>query len=354
MEKVVSVPCLNYDKEHLRRALEEALAPLGGMEAFIKPGEKVMVKPNLLRASPPERAVTTHPHLVEAVVEMVLDIGAKPFIADSPSLGPWALVVKKTGLLKVSERTGVPLVNLKDPVNLRTPQGFFFRILELAKEVFECDKVINLPKLKTHSMTVMTMAIKNLFGCVPGHRKASWHLKAGMDREFFSTLLLEIALTVKPCLQILDAIWGMEGNGPTSGIPRFIGRILASKDPVALDASVMEAMGHELELLPVLKAAKKRKLLPPYQLIGDPPKIKDFKLPKSTSPSPPVIGRLFRSFFIPKPKLRKELCISCGECEKVCPAKAIKIKGGFPSIEKGLCIRCYCCQEICLQGALYF
>lgn len=354
MEKVVSIPCPDYDKKELRKALEEALVPLGGIGAFVKPGEKVMVKPNLLRASPPEKAITTHPNFVEVVVEMLLDLGAKPFIADSPSLGPWSFVVKKTGLLEVSKRTGVPLVNLKEPVNLKTPQGFSFRVIEVAKEVFECDKLINLPKLKTHSMTLMTMAVKNLFGCIPGHRKASWHLKAGTDREFFSTLLLEIALAIRPSLNILDAIWAMEGNGPTSGTPRFVGRILASRDPLALDASVMEAMGYNPELLPTLKVAQARKLLPPYELVGDPSKIKDFKLPKSALPLPSFIGRLFRDIFIPKPKLKKELCVSCGECEKVCPAKAIKIKGGFPSIEGRLCIRCYCCQEICLQGALYF
>lgn len=354
MERVVSAPCPTYNKTELKKVIAEVLAPLGGIEAFVKPGEKVMVKPNLLRASPPEKAVTTHPYFVEAVVEMLLDVGARPFIADSPSLGPWSFVVKKTGLLEVSKRTGVPLVNLKDPVSLKTPQGFSFRVIEVAKEILDCEKVINLPKLKTHSMTVMTMAVKNLFGCIPGTKKASWHLKAGTNRYFFSTLLLEIALTIRPCLHILDAIWAMEGNGPTSGTPRFVGYILASKDPVALDASVMEAMGHEPGFLPTVKIAQKRNLLVPYELIGTLPKIKDFRLPKNTSPSPPVIGRLFRNFFIPKPKLKKELCISCGECERVCPAKAIKTKRGYPFIEGRLCIRCYCCHEICLQGALYF
>lgn len=354
MEKVVSVRCPNYDKTELRKAIEEVLVPLGGIEAFVRPGEKVMVKPNLLRASPPERAVTTHPRFVEVVVEVLLDTGAKPFIADSPSLGPWSFVVKRTGMLEVSKRTGVPIVVLKDPVSVRTPQGFSFRLIELAKEVLDCDKVINLPKLKTHSMTVMTLAVKNLFGCVPGHRKASWHLKAGTDREFFSTVLLEIALTVRPCLNLLDAIWAMEGNGPTSGTPRFVGHILASRDPVALDASVMEAMGHEPQFLPTLKVAQKRNLLIPYEFVGDSPNIKDLKLPKSTLPLPPLIGRLFRNLLVPKPKLNKELCISCGECEKVCPADAIRIRGGYPSVEGRVCIRCYCCQEICLQGALYF
>ncbi|RLA84151.1 MAG: (4Fe-4S)-binding protein, partial [Deltaproteobacteria bacterium] len=227
-----------------------------------------MLKPNLLRASSPEKGVTTHPALVRVLSEMVRDVGARPVIADSPSLGPWILVAKTTGMAEVAKGTGAELLNLDRAVTVHTPSEFSFRILELAKEVFEVDCIINIPKLKTHSMTLLTLGVKNLFGCVPGFRKSSWHLKAGTDREFFAALLLEISLLIKPSLTVLDAIWGMEGNGPTSGNPRFVGRILASADPLALDRVVVEALGLEPDSLPTLRVARKRGLLPQATLIG--------------------------------------------------------------------------------------
>lgn len=352
MIPVVSVQCRDYSEGRLSRAVEEALSPLGGLESFVRPGQRVLLKPNLLRPSSPRNAVTTHPSLIRALAQMVRDIGAEPIIGDSPSLGPWPLLTRITGMADVAKATGARLVNLDTPRAVRTPEGFSFRVLEIAQEVFEVDVVINLPKLKTHTMTTLTLGVKNLFGCVPGMRKSAWHLKAGTDRTFFGELLLEIALLVKPALTILDAVWGMEGNGPTSGNPRFVGRILASPSPIALDRVVAEAIGLQPEEVPYLAPAVKRGLLPEARLLGEPLRLEGFKLPDTMPPLPRPFRGIIRRLLTPRPKVDKDECVGCGECEEVCPPKAISLRDGFPQINYDACIRCYCCQEICQRGAI--
>ena len=351
MIPVISLDCPSYDLKALKSTLQELFSALGGIENIIKPAQKVLIKPNLLRASLPEKCVTTHPFLVRALTEMLKDIGAQVIIGDSPSLGPFQLVAKRTGMLEVAKSCGVEIINLDQTVSVNTPSGFSFKKLELDPRVLEVDHVINLPKLKTHSMTLLSLGVKNLFGCVPGTKKSSWHLKAGIDRESFSTLLLEIALTVKPSLTILDAIWGMEGNGPSSGDRRFIGKLVASKDPLALDRAILEGLGLPLEALLSLKVAQKRGILPEVKVLGDPLKLKNFKLPKGTIPLPSPF-KFLRRFFIPKPKLDVQKCEGCGECAQVCPPGAIKLKDKRPVFDLERCICCYCCQEICVRGAI--
>ena len=351
MIPVISLDCPSYDEKVLKRTLEELLSALGGIETLIKPTEKVLIKPNLLRSSPPEKGVTTHPLLVKALTEILKDIGAQVIIGDSPSLGPFQIVAKKTGVLEVAKSCGVKLINLDQSLSISTPSGFSFKKIDLDPRVLEVDHVINLPKLKTHSMTLLTLGVKNLFGCVPGAKKSSWHLKAGIDREAFSTLLLEIALTVRPSLSILDAVWGMEGNGPSSGEPKFIGKLMASKDPLALDRAVVEGLGLSPEALLTLKVAQQRGILPEIKVLGNPLNLKGFKLPKGTTPLPYPF-KFLRRFLIPKPKLEPQKCEGCGECTQVCPPGAIKLKDKRPIFDLEKCICCYCCQEICIRGAI--
>src|SRR6185369_5886248 len=181
-----------YDRELVREGLERLLAPLGGMGAFVRPGERVLLKPNMLAAKTPDRAVTTHPELLRGAIEMVQAAGGIPLVGDSPGIGGIRKVAERTGMLAVVEETGAELVEFAEPVEVGG--SGMFRRFELARPYLEADRIINLPKLKTHEMMTLTCCVKNLFGAVVGTQKAAWHLKAGADRALFARMLLEIYL----------------------------------------------------------------------------------------------------------------------------------------------------------------
>ena len=217
----------------VRAAIVPLLEPLGGMGAFVRPGERVLLKPNMLSVKSPEQAVTTHPAVVRVVAELVREAGGQVLIGDSPGIGGFQRVADKSGIARAAAESGAELVEFNDTVDL--PGSGTFRRITLARAYWEADKIINLPKLKTHEMMTMTCAVKNLFGAVVGAEKAGWHLKAGTSREQFARLLLEIYLLKKPALNIVDAIVAMEGNGPGSGDPLQVGALIAGVNPVAVD-----------------------------------------------------------------------------------------------------------------------
>ena len=191
------------------------------MGAFVRPGERVLLKPNMLSAKAPEKAVTTHPEVLRGVIELVKEAGGIPLVGDSPGIGGFRRVAEKSGILRVIEETGAEPVEFAETVEV-AGQGVFRRF-EIARPYMEADRIINIAKLKTHEMMTMTCAVKNLFGAVVGTGKAAWHLKAGADRGMFARMLLEIYLLRRPDLNIVDAITAMEGNGPGSGDPRHVG-----------------------------------------------------------------------------------------------------------------------------------
>jgi len=215
VENVSIVRADNYELPALRLALLKLLEPLGGMPSFINPGDRVLLKPNMLSAKEPDKAVTTHPSLVQVVAEIVKESGGIVLIGDSPGIGSFSRVADKSGIHAAARESGASLVEFNDAIDLQG--NGIFRSISLARAYYEADKIINLPKLKTHEMMTMTCAVKNLFGAVIGAEKAGWHLKAGSSRELFAQLLLEIYLLKKPTLNIVDAIIAMEGNGPGSG-----------------------------------------------------------------------------------------------------------------------------------------
>ncbi len=356
MAKVSVTTCPTYSKGEVRKALEEILAPLGGIDAFVKKGERVLLKPNLLSASPPSKGVTTHPSVVEAVGEMVREAGGDPFIGDSPAIGPFRRVISKTGMEEVARRLSIPLVELKEEREVVSPEGFLFRRITLSREALEADKVINLPKLKTHSMMALTLGVKNLFGCVPGLKKASWHLKA-QQREAFATLLLEIYLRIRPALTIVDGIVAMEGNGPQSGDLRPLGLLAASEDAILLDAFLSRFVGLPPQRLPTLQAARRKGIRhweEEFPVVGDPPPPVIFRIPPSADIGwglPSLLKKPLRRLFLPRPRVLQDLCKRCGLCAEVCPPKAIRVEDKV-KVNEGLCIRCYCCQEVCPEGAI--
>ncbi len=254
MKKQVSlVSCNDYGAEKVLAAVRRSVDLLGGIGSFVKPGERMLIKPNLLKGRRPEDAVTTHPEIVRAVIRLVREAGAQALVGDSPGIGDLRKVAERSGILAVVEQEGAVLVDLDEAVRVKG-EGRFQRF-DIARAVVDADAIINLPKLKTHGMTILTGAVKNLFGCVPGKRKVQWHFNTGVDHDSFMRMLVELTGLLKPRLTVMDAVIGMEGNGPGSGDPRRIGVILAGRDPVALDVVSGLLVGLAPDDLPVLRAA---------------------------------------------------------------------------------------------------
>jgi uncharacterized protein (DUF362 family)/Pyruvate/2-oxoacid:ferredoxin oxidoreductase delta subunit len=355
LEKVAT-----YDRLAIREGLIRLLEPLGGIEAFVRPGERVLLKPNLLAGKPPEKAVTTHPAVVREVIELVKGAGGIPLVGDSPGVGSCRRVADKAGLLQVVGETGAEFAEFVEPVEV-SGSGTFKRF-ELARPYIEADRVINLPKLKTHEMMTMTCAVKNLFGAVIGTAKAAWHLKAGADRELFARMLLEVYLLRKPDLTIVDAVTAMEGNGPGSGDPRQVGLLLAGVNPVAVDVIAAEVVGIPRKLLYVERMAERLGLdgadRRSVQTAGVPlaeVRVSDFRLPHITDVQfglPPFLKNRLRQHLTSRPAPLPEQCLLCSVCINACPPRAIAIRDGKLVFDYHRCIRCFCCRELCPHGAL--
>jgi uncharacterized protein (DUF362 family)/Pyruvate/2-oxoacid:ferredoxin oxidoreductase delta subunit len=354
------IRCADYDHEGTFSAIKQAVDLLGGMRSFVKPGERVLIKPNLLKASPPDAAVTTHPEVVRAVIRLVREAGGFAMVGDSPGMGDLRKVCGKAGILAVVREEGATLVELDEPVEVKS-SGRFQRF-EVARAAYEADAIINLPKLKTHGMTTLTGAVKNLFGCVPGRRKVQWHFNTGVNHELFAVMLNELCALLKPRLTIMDAVIGMEGNGPGSGDPRRIGVVIAGRDPVAVDVVSSRLLGVAPERLPLIRAAAAAGLgetrLDRISVLGESlsnVKVRQFRLPPQTHLEwslPEWARRSLKNAFTSKPVIDQRLCIQCGICRDHCPQKAIESGRTKLEIRYRDCIRCFCCQEFCPQGAI--
>ena len=230
----------SYAQEALRESLETLLEPLGGMATFVKPGNRVLLKPNLLTGARPSKECTTRPEVVYAVAQMVIEAGGKPFLGDSPAFGSAKGVAVANGYLPILETLNIPIIDSHGQ-RYQTVNEELNHLL-LSKEAMEADVVINLPKVKSHAQLVLTLGVKNLFSCVPGKMKAWWHMEAGLDPNRFGEMLVETARTINPNLTILDGIIGHEGNGPSGGEPRSLGILGASPDVFALDRAMVEIL----------------------------------------------------------------------------------------------------------------
>lgn len=349
-----------YNRNAVKEGIIHLLEPHGGMRAFVRPGERVLLKPNMLAAKPPEKAVTTHPEVLRAVIELVQEVGGVPLVGDSPGIGGLRRVAEKSGILAVIEATGAELVEFTEPVAV-AGAGMFKRF-ELARPYLEADRIINLPKLKTHEMMTLTCAVKNLFGAVVGAAKAGWHLKAGADRERFARMLLEIYLLRQPDLHIVDAITAMEGNGPASGDPRQVGVLLAGTNPVAVDLIAAELVSIPAKLLYVERVAKRlgiagaeRRTITTAGAELAAVRISGFRLPHISDVQfglPSFLKNRLRHYLTSRPCAIPEKCRLCGICVGACPPHAIEIRDGRLHFDYHACIRCFCCRELCPDGAL--
>lgn len=354
------VKCADYDREKVHAAVKRAVDLVGGIGAFVKPGDRVLLKPNLLKGRPPEAAVTTHPEVVRAVIRLVRDAGGEVMVADSPGMGDLRRVCEKAGILDVIEEEGAALPASEEPVQVRS-HGRFQRF-EISRWAHDADAIINLPKLKTHGMTTLTGAVKNLFGCVPGKRKVQWHFNTGVNHDLFMRMLVELCALLKPRLTIMDAVIGMEGNGPGSGDPRPIGVVIAGRDPVAVDAVSSKLVGVAPERLPIIRAAAAAGIgetrLEKISILGEPlsgAAVRHFRLPPRSHLEwklPEWARRSLKNAFTTRPVIDNAACIQCGICQGHCPQGAIETKGARLEIRYRNCIRCFCCQEFCPQGAI--
>jgi len=333
--------------------IEQLLEPLGGMERFVKSDERVLLKVNLLSAKEPERAVTTHPEFVRAVAMAVREAGGRPFIGDSPggmfSQRSLRKAYQRSGLEELAREEDIPLNYDTGVVNLDIPNGKRLRRSPVCDYVLGADKVIALPKLKTHSFQYLTLACKIMFGAIPGLTKAKYHAQFP-SKTSFADMLLDVLTVAKPQLFIMDGIVGMQGQGPGSGDPVTLGLVLASTDPVAMDIAVCRTLGIEPIGIPVLKRAKIRHLWPErvdYPLLKpEDIAVTGFELPSTadhllTGKKPPR-----------KSPIITDRCTGCGDCEKICPKGAVMVDGGGAKIDYSKCIRCYCCHEVCPENAI--
>ena len=301
VDPVSLIRAQSYQRAELERSLAQVLAPLGGMETFVKPGDRVLLKPNLLTGARPSKACTTRPELIYAVAQQVRAAGGNPFLGDSPAFGSAYGVAKANGLLPLAQELDLPIVELhgqRYPTD--NPE---FDHLRLSKEAMAADVVINLPKVKSHVQLTLTLGVKNLFGCVPGKMKAWWHMEAGKDVGRFGTMLVETARLIDPALTIVDGIVGHEGNGPSNGEPRDLGVLGASANVFALDRAMVAVLGVDPLTVPTVAQSIRLGVCPEGDALAfplltpDDLQVNDWQLPTQLMPIDFGMPRVVRSTF---------------------------------------------------------
>ena len=314
--------------------------------------KKVFIKPNLLSAHPPEKGITTHPSIIKELTQYLLAKGAVVKVGDNPSL------LSKDAIKKIGEITKIEEASLgcytdisKDYKKIKTDIGELF----ISSAILDCDILISVPKLKTHMLTIFTIAIKNMFGIIIGNQKSRLHYQFPTPWEF-AEMLLTIYEIRKPDLTIVDGIITMEGNGPSNGNLRKLNTIVVSDDGYLLEWAIIGNLLDKNPLsIPYLNIAKKKNLfnLDKLTIEGNYNKVKDFKLPNQKLYNflnflgKGIIKLIYHPLRYKKITIDKNLCQLCGECVKICPNKALKLEKKEIKYNKALCISCFCCYEAC-------
>jgi len=390
-ERVALVRCDEYDLATIEVAVHRACALIGGIERFVQPGQRVLLKPNMVRGVAPERAVSTHPTIVAAAAKLVHGVGAHPVIVESPG-GPWnpALLrhaYRRTEIEWAAEVGHAELNYDCEGVQVALPDGQLLHRLDIAKAFLDADVVINLAKLKTHNLTGLTCAVKNLFGLVPGALKIGYHARL-QDREQFCGGLLDLLTYVRPALSIVDAVVAMEGEGPSGGDPRHVGAIAAGVDALAVDTVCAELVGFRPREVVTTRVAVARGMtsgeLADVDVVGDALddlRVSDFRRSIESTVDPGLVPRILRGLLPKRASVEGERasflrlplslatngwvwrqlvaypyagdrCTGCGFCARHCPVEAIQVIDKRAVMDRGTCIRCYCCHELCPETAV--
>ncbi len=366
VSRVAIAACTDYEPEGVYRALRDVLEPLGGPGAFVRRGERILLKPNLLFGYAPERATTTHPAFFDAAIRIFREAGATLTWGDSPGYGTPAAAARKAGLTEVAERHGIPMADFEHGETVDFPDGRVCREFLIASGARDCDGIVTLPKMKTHGLTRITAAVKNQLGCVPGFHKARSHMRHSHAHEF-SRMLVDLNRLLRPRLALLDGIVAMEGNGPSGGDPVALGVVVASADPVAADATFCRIVDLDPSFVPTITFGEEDGLgfwkEGQIEYLGEP--IERFRRPSFRVSRSPVRGdsvlrplRPLRNWILPRPVIDASRCVRCGICVDACPVpeKAVRFgkrgKSRPPEYRYAACIRCYCCQEMCPHHAI--
>lgn len=366
MEKVSVLKCNDYEIEKLDKIIEKHFAALSNGTTIIKPGDTVVIKPNLVICKAPVEAVTTHPAFIAAIIRAVKRRGGNPVIAESPG-GVYTKAALKhtyfgTGIEEIAQKEGATLNFDIGTTHVKTRAGKMCSFLDIINPVVKADVVISAAKLKTHGQMTYSGAVKNLFGVLPGLMKPEFHYRFSKNEDF-ADMIVDICETVCPTISFIDGIVGMEGNGPSGGTAKQLGLTFAALNPYAVDLLASTVVGMSPDKIPIIAAAIRRGLCPDALsklcIVGD--DIADihetFKLPESISLDfadklPGFIKRPLQKLFTPRPVIKLSVCIGCGKCAESCPQKTIRMVNHKAQIDYKKCAKCYCCHEMCPQRAI--
>ncbi len=368
MEKsrVALVRCEEYQDERVLQSVRKGIELLGGISRFVKPGEKIVLKPNVLFGMDPQKCVTTHPSVLKAAGKVLQEAGVKVYYGDSSGIGSSEGHLRRAGLKEAADSLGILLADFDKGREVSHKSALQNKKFIIANGVLDSNGLISLSKMKTHGLVRFTGAVKNQFGCIPGMLKPQFHVKLA-DPYRFATMLVDINTLVCPRLFVMDGIMAMEGNGPRNGNPRPMNVLLFSTDPIALDSIACKMINLNPEFVPTSRPGEQSGLgtyhYENIEVLGDDLQsfvVKDFQVVRR----PPVAatsGKL-RSFLknqvTSRPVIDRSKCTACGTCLKVCPVGEPALKwasqknGKFPEHNYNQCIRCYCCQEMCPEGAI--
>ncbi|HOV15036.1 MAG TPA: DUF362 domain-containing protein [Spirochaetota bacterium] len=363
--KVALLRCENYDIDNVYNTIKKGINLLGGIDSFIKPNEKILIKPNILAGRTPEKSITTHPAIFEAVLRLLLENNINLTYGDSPGFDKPSIALLKSGFAEIADKYKIKMADFDNGKTILFPEGVYGKKFEIANGVIDSDGIISLSKMKTHQLTRITGAIKNQFGCIYGMNKAAYHVTLPNATKFCK-MLVDLNRLLRPRLYIMDGIVAMEGNGPASGESIKMNCILISNDPIAIDSTFCRIIGLNPEFVPTNTYGKETGFgnyeESEIEILGD--NIESFinhnfnvirKPIKDDSFLKPLIP--FRDYLVARPVINKKLCVRCGICVSACPVdgKAIFLNNGKkhpPEYIYKKCIRCYCCQEVCPYKAI--